>query len=97
MNFLNSKYVNFRSFLPAFTETQQKTAKTYGLWMYGLIVGMSTVYGVKKGIQQWFEWKRIRRYKSLHNQNIDKMIDIACYVCIHCIYSTNICTIITFF
>lgn len=77
-NFISKTISKLPQIVIPFTETQQQTTKTYGLWMYGLIVGMSTVYGVKKGIQQWLEWKLTRQYKSLHNQNIDSIIDIAC-------------------
>lgn len=77
MSLLKKLDINKLFVLPL-TESQQKTAITYGLWMYGLIVGMSTVYGIKKGVQQWLEWKLTRHYRSLHNQNIDSIIDIAC-------------------
>lgn len=73
-----TRFLNFSKNMLPFTDSQLKTAGIYGLWMYGLIVGMSTIYGIKKGIQQWLEWKMTRHYKSLHNQNIDSIIDIAC-------------------
>lgn len=60
------------------SDKQRDTAITYTIWIYGGIVCMSTIYGIKKGIQKWLTWKDSRHYKKISNDTIESLIDIAC-------------------
>lgn len=47
-----------------FTKEQKEVGWMYFTYFYGGIVGMATIYGMKKGTQKWLEWKQTRHYKK---------------------------------
>ncbi len=47
-------------------------------YLYGGSVGLATLYGVKKGIEKWWNWKQIRTYRKISIDYIESVLNIAC-------------------
>jgi hypothetical protein len=73
---LSSLKLNFK--FPKIPDQYKDTAYLYASYIYFGAIGLSTFYGIKKGIEKWWQWKQIRQYRKISIDYIESVINTAC-------------------